>query len=65
MTAKDFTYLTEGKCVEVTTINDVKLWEEVVESFDKIQFLKEEKTAVLHILAAVNNITNNTLRSYI
>lgn len=38
MTANDFVYLTEGKCIEVSTINDVKLWEEVVESFKNIKF---------------------------
>jgi myosin heavy subunit len=53
MTAADFVYLTEGKCIEVNTLNDLKLWEEVVESFKNIKFSKEEETAVLHILAAV------------
>lgn len=54
MKANEFTYLTEGKCIEVNTLDDVKLWEEVVTSFKNIKFSKEEETAVLHILGAVS-----------
>lgn len=41
-TAQDFDFLTQGNCVEVSTLNDHTLWKEVEESFHAIKFTPGE-----------------------
>jgi myosin heavy subunit len=58
MTADDFEFLRLGECVEVPTINDVRWFEELMQSFEHIQFSKQELDTVLSSLAAIMLLGN-------
>lgn len=47
-----FEYLKKAECYEVAKIDDVELYNEVVESFETMKFSKEEQNAIWQTTAA-------------
>jgi myosin-5 len=51
--AESFQFLTLGQCVAVNSIDDKKLFDEMMESFINIKLSKEEMSTILSILSAI------------